>query len=154
MLAAIRPFDVELPLFLHVLGAILLVGTLLFVTIGLALGWRRREAADVTALTRFGFWGVVAAVFPSYVLMRIGAQWTESAGRYGDDSAWIAIGYITSDIGGLLVLVSLVLSIIGLRRTRRDPAVRIMLGRIVAVLAIVMLAAYLVAVWAMTAKPA
>jgi hypothetical protein len=152
MLAAIRPDSVNLPLFLHVLGAMLLVGALFAVGLLTVFGWRRPEHAP--ALTRFGLRTLLWGVLPSYVLMRVGAQWTEAEQNYPDDydAAWLGIGYVTADAGALLILISLVLSAIGLRRPRDgDGTVRF--GRIVGVISIVLLAAYLVAVWAMTAKP-
>ena len=50
------------------------------------------------------------------------------------------------------MLGSLILAIVGLRRIRpgAPPSV---LGRVVGVIAVLALAAYLVAVWAMSAKP-
>ena len=60
-------------------------------------------------------------------------------------------GYVTADVGALLIIVSIVLSILGLRRLRRGTGTRF--GRAVGVISILLLAAYLVAVWAMTAKP-
>ena len=51
MLAAIRPDDVNFPLFLHVFGAMLLVGTLFAVALATVLAWQRPE--DATGLTRF-----------------------------------------------------------------------------------------------------
>ena len=159
-LAAIRADSVNFPLFLHVLGAMLLVGLLLAVSAAILIGWRRTDPAEVVGLTRMGLWTLVVGVFPAYLLMRIGAQWTESE-AYGDlpeaakdaieDSAWIGIGYITADIGALLILISIVLSIIGLRATRRGGGIG--LGRVVGVIATLLLVAYVVAVWAMTTKP-
>ena len=151
VLAAIRPDSVNLPLLLHVLGAMLLVGSLFAVGLATVLGWRHPDRAP--GLAGFALKALVVGVLPSYVLMRIGAQWTESEQNYPDDyePAWLGVGYITADIGALLVLISLVLSAIGLRRSRADGGVRY--ARIVGVLSIVLLAAYLVAVWAMTAKP-
>ena len=45
-------------------------------------------------------------VLPAYIVMRVGAQWTESAENFPDDydPAWLGIGYITADAGALLVL--------------------------------------------------
>ena len=155
MLAAIRPDDVDFPLFLHVLGAMLLVGTLLAVSAAILAGWRRADAEEARALTRFGLRSLLLGVFPSYVLMRIGAQWTESAEDLPEaveESAWLGIGYITADGGATLILTSIVLSALGLRRLRTeggDPG----LARLVGVLATLLLAAYVVAVWAMSAKP-
>ena len=68
-------------------------------------------------------------------------------------SAWIGIGYITADIGALLILISIILAAIGLRRSREDSARGIRFARIIGVFCILLLAAYIVAVWAMTAKP-
>ena len=150
-LAAIRPDSVNLPLFLHVLGAMLLVGTLCSVALVTVLGWRRSDEA--AGLTRFALLTIVTGVLPSYLLMRVGAQWTESEQDYPDgfDPAWLGIGYITADAGALLILVSIVLAVLGLRRLRRGSGVGF--GRTVGVISIVLLAGYLVAVWAMTAKP-
>ena len=51
VLAAIRADDVNFPLFLHVFGAMLLVGTLFAMTLATVLGWRRPD--DAAGLTRF-----------------------------------------------------------------------------------------------------
>jgi len=151
VLAAIRPGEVNLPLFLHVLGAMLLVGTLFAVALATAIGWRRSD--DAAGLTRFSLLTLLIGVLPSYILMRIGAQWTEAEQDYPDDfeAAWIDVGYITADAGALLIIVSIVLSVIGLRKLRRGSGVRF--GRAVGVVCTLLLVAYLVAVWAMTVKP-
>ena len=151
MLAAIRPDEVNLPLFLHVLGAMLLVGTLFTVALATVIGWRRPD--DDTGLTRFSLRTLLIGVLPSYILMRVGAQWTEAEQNYPDDfdPGWLGVGYITADIGALLIIVSIVLSVLGLRRLRQGSGARY--GRAVGVISILLLAAYLVAVWAMTAKP-
>ena len=147
MLAAIRPDSVNLPLFLHVLGAMLLVGFLFAVAFAWILGRRSPERAP--ALARFGLKTLLLGVLPSYILMRIGAQWVEAEQDYPDDfdPAWIGIGYITADIGALLILISAILAGVGLRRGN------VQLARIVGVVSVILLAAFLVAVWAMTAKP-
>ncbi len=153
MLAVLRPDDWNLPLFLHVLGAMTLVGSLAAAVIGLLVA-SRRDGAGSIALTRFGFRTLLVLVLPSYVLMRIGAQWTESAEdlpEQVEESAWLGIGYITADVGAILILVSIVLAVIALRRLRRGRALA--LGRAVGVIAVLLLAAYLVAMWAMTTKP-
>jgi hypothetical protein len=151
VIAAIRPDDVNLPLFLHVLGAMLLVGALLAVGMAIVMGWRRD--GDTVGFTRFGLRTLLLGVFPSYVLMRVGAQWTEAAADYPDgfDPAWIGIGYITADAGALLIIVSMILSGIGLRKLRGGGGLG--LGRAVGVISVLLLVAYVVAVWAMTAKP-
>ena len=153
MLAAIRPDSVNLPLLLHVLGAMLLVGSLLAVGFATVLG--RRSPDNAPGLARFSLKTLLLGVLPSYILMRVGAQWTEAELDYpeGFDPAWIGIGYITADVGALLVLISAILAGIGLRRSRDDSTRSVRFARIVGVISIMLLAAYLVAVWAMTAKP-
>ena len=56
--------------------------------------------------------------------MRIGAQWTEAEQDYPDEfePTWLDVGYITADIGALLILISIVLAAIGPLLRRRSPA--------------------------------
>jgi uncharacterized membrane protein len=138
---------VHLALFLHVLGAMLLVGTLLAVGFATVLG--RRSPDNAPGLARFSLKTLLLGVLPSYILMRVGAQWTESEQNFPDDfeAKWIDIGYITADAGALLILISAVLAGIGLRRGN------VRMAQIVGVISFLLLAAFLVAVWAMTAKP-
>lgn len=143
--------DVNLALFVHVLGAMLLVGTLFAVALATAIGWRRPD--DAAGLTRFSLRTLLIGVLPAYILMRVGAQWTESEVNYpeGFEPAWLDIGYMTADAGALLIIISGTLSGIGLRRLQRGSGVGF--GRAVGVISILLLVAYVVAVWAMTAKP-
>lgn len=150
MLAVIRPDDWNLPLLLHVLGAMLLVGGLTTAVASFWLGWRR----DTKTLSRLGFWSLLAVAFPAWWLMRIAAQWIYDKEGFDEDPGWIGIGYITAEGGGLLLLIAIILTGIGVRRQRRaEDAAPSILVRIGAVLTTIVLAAYLVAVWAMTAKP-
>lgn len=149
-----RPDDVNVPLTLHVLGAGLLVGTLIAVATAILIGWRSTADGDAVGLTRFGLRTLLLGVFPAYLLMRIGAQWTEAAADLPDaveDAAWIGIGYITADAGALLILISMILSGVGLRKLRGGGGLG--LGRAVGVISLLLVAAYVVAVWAMAAKP-
>jgi hypothetical protein len=148
MLALLRPDSWSLPLFLHVLGAMALIGSLALVAAILLRAWRA-EGESAIALQRTGFRTLLLFVVPSYVVMRVGAQWIESKEDIPEDPSpdWIGIGYTTSDFGALLLLVSIVLAVIGLRRAGRVP------GRVVGVISTLLLLAYLVTVWAMTAKP-
>lgn len=152
MLAAIRPDDWNLPLLLHVLGAMLLVGGLTTAVTAFWLGWRR----DAATLSRLGFWSLLAVAFPAWWLMRINAQWIASKEGFDggeNEPAWLGIGYTTAEGGGLLLLIAIILTGIGVRRMRKGEGGPSTLVRVGAVLATVVLAAYLVAVWAMTAKP-
>jgi hypothetical protein len=151
VLAAIRPDDWNLPLLLHVLGAMLLVGGLTTAVTSFWLGWRR----DAATLSRLGFWSLLVVAFPSWWLMRLAAQWIYDKEGFGGegDPGWIGVGFITAEGGGLLLLISIILTGIGVRRLRRGGGGPSTLVRVGAVLATIVLAAYVVAVWAMTAKP-
>ena len=130
-LAAIRASDVEPALFVHVLGAIALVGTLLAAATALAMAWSRTEPREVVSLTRFGLWTIVAGTLPAWLVMRVGAQWVYSKEGWEDvpdEPGWLGVGYVTADAGGVLILVSLVLAIVACgasartRRARRSGA--------------------------------
>jgi hypothetical protein len=146
MIAAVRPDNINIALFLHVLGAMLLVGALLAVTLATALGWRRE------GFTRFALWLVPFAVVPAWILMRIGAEWAQSREHLKDANfTWLDIGFTTADGGAIVIVIALVLAILGLRKLRSGRGHTF--GRVAGVLAGILLAAYLVAVWAMSAKP-
>ena len=149
MLAAVRPDDVNIALLVHVLGAMVLVGGLLTAATAGIVGWRD-ETPD---LRRFSYKTLLAVVLPGYVVMRVGADWTYLEENLDDapDQVWVGIGYITADLGALLLLVALILGGIGLRRSRRGKGDRLL--KTSTVIATVLLAAYVVAVWAMGAKP-
>jgi hypothetical protein len=152
VVAALRGSSVNFPLFVHVLGAMLLVGTLLTVALAIALSWRGRWASP--GLTRFGLLVLPIGVVPAYVLMRIGAQWTESREKLPDeveDSTWLGIGYITADIGGLVILISVIVAAFGLRKLKAGGGAG--LARAAGLLSMLLLAAYVVAIWAMSTKP-
>jgi uncharacterized membrane protein len=148
-IALVRPDDWDFPLLLHVAGAMLLVGSLVTVAALFLLAWR----GDSPGLIRLGFRTLLIAALPSYVLMRVGAEWINSKENIPDEADWIGIGYLTADGGLLLLLVSTILAGVALRRAGRHPAGGGMLGRVVTVLTLVVLAGYVVAVWAMTTKP-
>jgi hypothetical protein len=154
VVAAIRADDVNFPLFMHVLGAMLLVGVLLGSSVALMLSWRRADGGEATAFARYGLWTLALGGIPAYLVMRIGAQWTVSRERLSDASfTWLDIGYLTADLGGLVLLVGLVLAGVGLRRLPSDGSAPGALPRIVGAIAVVLLAAYVVTVWAMATKP-
>ena len=93
---------------------------------------------------------------PAWFVMRIAAQWAYSeAGwdKVADDQepAWIGIGFITAEAGGLLLLIALILGWIGIRRERKGGGGTLL--RISGVLAAVLVLVYVIAVWAMGGKP-
>lgn len=153
VLAVIRPDEWNFPLLLHVLGAMLLVGGLVAAVTALLLGWRR----DSAWYSRLGFWSLLAVAFPAWWLMRIGGQWIyskEFPEEPDSEPAWVGIGYMTGDFGGLVLLVSIILTGIGMRGLgRRSDGGTSVLVRIGTGLATIALLAYLVTMWAMSAKP-
>ena len=153
VVAAIRPSDWEFPLFVHVLGAILLMGTLFVAAAVLLAAWRKQEPGEVATLTRFGLWTIIVGVLPAYLIMRVGAEWIYDKENFGDDPDWIDIGYATADLGAILTLISIVLAIVGIRQLRAADRDRLWLGRIVGAIALLLLIGYAIAVWAMTGKP-
>lgn len=153
MVAAIRPDDWNFPLLLHVLGAMLLVGALLTVVSALLLAWRRDDAGAVV-LNRLGLRAFVYGVLPSYLVMRVPGQWIASKENVDDsDFAWIEIGYLTTDLGLVVMLAAGILAYLGARRRSGEARGGNPLSRAAAVLASILLVAYLVAMWAMTTKP-
>jgi hypothetical protein len=150
VLATIRPDDQNFPLFLHVLGAMILVGGLL--TGASALAFARGEGRSL----RLGYWSLLAVALPGWILMRIGAEWIYSEGGWDDlpedeEPSWLGIGYLAADLGGLIFLVSLVLGGIGVYRLREGKGSGLL--KVTLVLALILLAAYIVTAWAMAGKP-
>ena len=147
MLAAIRPDGWNLPLFLHVFGAMVLVGGLLVTSASVAV------ARGDARLLRIGYLTLLVVCLPGYLVMRIGAEWIYSREQLNaaTDPAWVGIGYITADAGALLLLIALVLGGIGLRRQRGGSGAGMLRASLV--MSVVLLAAYVVTVWAMGAKP-
>lgn len=151
LLAAARPDSWDFPLFVHVLGAMILVGGLL--TGASAIAFARGDARFL----RLGYWTLLAVALPGYIVMRIGAQWLYSKGPWEDlpegvdEPTWLGIGWIVADAGALLVLIALILGGIGVRRLRGDRGAGLLKAAMV--IAWIVLAAALVAVWAMAGKP-
>lgn len=150
LVAAVRPHSWDLPLFVHVLGATVLVGGLLAGASSLAF------ARGDAKLLRLGYWSLLAVSLPGWIVMRIGAQWIYT--KEGWDKVpskfvprWIGIGYAMADLGGLILLVSLIIGGIGVYRIRSGKGSGLL--KVTLVLAVVLLAAYLVAAWAMAGKP-
>lgn len=156
VLAVIRPDDWNFPLLVHVLGAALLVGGLLTAVVALFLGWRRQRSADAVGYARTAFRSLLFVAFPSWWIMRIGAEWIYRREGWDDVTSepdWLGIGYVTADLGGLLLLVSIILAGLGARRLARSGGEASSLLRVSTVLVTLALVAYVLAVWAMAGKP-
>jgi hypothetical protein len=150
ILAAFRPDSWDFPLFVHIVGAVLLVGGIL--TAASFLGYARGDGR----LLRLGYWSLLAVALPGWIVMRVGAEWLYS--KYEDtlpegvsDPDWIEIGVAIADGGGLILLVSLILGGIGVYRLKEGKGSALL--KTVLALSIVLLAAYVVAAWAMSGKP-
>ena len=152
MLATIRPDSWDFPLLLHVLGAMLLVGTLVLAASALILAWRDSSAS----LVRLGYRSLLIGALPAWIVMRGAAEWiADKEGLTGDDvPSWVDIGYSTADSGFVLLLISTVLAGLAVRRAgRAEGPGGGGFSRASTVLVSLVLIAYLVAIWAMTAKP-
>lgn len=81
--------------------------------------------------------------------MRIGAEWLYSKEFSGSssDPTWVGIGRVAADIGGLVFLISLILAGVAARKSSGR------LGKAAGLLAAITLIGWLVAIWAMGAKP-
>jgi hypothetical protein len=140
LLAAIRPDDWNLALFVHLLGAMVLVGSLVLVVTQIAAN-----------NLRLGFRTMLVAVIPSWIVMRVAAQWIASKEHVDDidpTPAWVDIGYSTSEGSFLLLLIATVCAGIAARRARGGG-----LRTATLVLVAISLIAYAVAIWAMSTKP-
>jgi hypothetical protein len=145
-LAAIRPDSWDFPLLLHVLGASVLVGAVASSAVATLAADRTPSPETMRRIAFRSLWMVGV---PAYVVKRIGAEWLyeKEFGDVDDDPGWIGIGYIVADLGLLVFLIALALA--GFAARRRSSG----LGKASGYLAVLLLVAFIVAVWAMGAKP-
>jgi hypothetical protein len=142
MVAIIRPDNWDFPLFLHVFGAIVLVGSV-GATLTLALSSQRWPWVRALTLRT-----MLAVVIPAWLLMRLPGQWIDSKEDIPGDPTWLGIGFLVGDAGVLFLILMSIFAWLGSRKPdRRWP------GQAVVVLAAVYLAALLVAMFAMSGKP-
>jgi hypothetical protein len=157
MLAAIRPDSWNFPLLLHVLGASLLLGAVIAALTAQVLAWKRSAPADVVPLARLSFRTLLFVAIPAWFLMRIAAEWIASREGWDDvddPPSWVDIGYLVGDTSGLVLLISVILSGIGARRLTASSGERGgTLVRVATVLSLLLVIAFVLATWAMSAKP-
>jgi hypothetical protein len=147
----IRPDSWNLPLLLHVGGAMALVASVTVAAVALIQGWRTSDPS-AASLKRFGARTLLYAAIPSFFVMRIAAEWILSKeGLENSNAAWIGEGFLTADLGGLLLLIATIVANVAVRR---DPDSGLgKLAKVGASLSVVLIALYVFAVWAMTTKP-
>jgi hypothetical protein len=141
VLGVIRPDAWGLPLFVHILGAMVLVGALVLVLVALA----ERNL-------RLGYRALLLGVLPGWIVMRGGAQWIAEKEKVDDLDpvpSWVDIGYSVSDPMLLFIIIATVCAGLAARRQRQDGPLR---GTAL-VLTVLMLVAAFVAIWAMSTKP-
>jgi hypothetical protein len=144
MLAVVRPHSWDLPLFLHILGAMVLVGAVATAALLGFAAWRRPRDA---VYGRAAFWSLLVVGFPGYVVMRVFAEVIRSDEHFGSDPpTWISLGRSIADGGVLVLLVTTGFAFWWMRSGK------ILAGRTVSLLSSVYLVLLGVAWFAMTAK--
>jgi hypothetical protein len=144
----VRPDSWNIALIVHVLGAMVLVGGVVTAAAAALIGWND----EAVALRRFSFRTLLTVALPAWFVMFGGALWTSSKEGLDDaDFAWLGIGHIAAEGGGLLLLISLILGGIGLRKSPDHG--RNGLVKASSLIATFLVAVYIVAIWAMGAKP-
>ena len=146
VVAVIRPNDWNLPLFLHVLGAMVLVGATL--TGASAFAFARGDER----LLRLGYRALLVVGLPSYVVMWAGAHWIyakEGLDERPIEFAWETIGFAVTEVGAVLFVAALILGGMGVRRQGSGES----LLKAAMVICLLLLTGFAVAVWAMAAKP-
>jgi hypothetical protein len=151
MFAAIRGPGQDLPVLLHIVGATIVFGALLASASSLVL------ARGETRLLRLGYFSLLFVGLPALILMRLSAQWIYT--KQGWDKVpskfqptWLDIGFVVADIGGIFFLLALVFGGVGVLRLRAGKSGAGLL-KVTMAIALALVAAYIVAVWAMTGKP-
>ncbi len=148
----IRPDSWNLPLLLHVGGAMALVASVTVAAVALLQGWRTGDDASAASLKRFGARTLLYAAIPSFFVMRIAAEWALSReGLENSNASWIGDGFIAADGGAVLLIVATIVANLAVRRAPDSGLGK--LAKVGAAISLVMIALYVFAIWAMTTKP-
>ena len=120
-LGAIRPGEWDVPLFLHVLGALVLIGAAALTATFLFAAARDGSTPNLRLALRT----LTIGVIPAWIVLRVAAEWIADKEGFADldePPGWINIGYIASELGFLLIIVSSLLGWFTLRRGARPTA--------------------------------
>jgi hypothetical protein len=151
VIAALRPDDVDFVLFMHVLGAMVLVGSLLLAGVVLAGAWRDGAAVPV----RTAYKVLLIGALPAWLVTRVFAQIVLDKPYYKpfEEQAWVEIGFISTEPMLLFLIGAIVAAGVGSRKALRENVAVGSSLRVATVLTWLLVVVYLVTVWAMTTKP-
>jgi hypothetical protein len=147
---AVRPDEWNFPLFVHLLGAFVLVGAVVLALVYLAMGWAGGSATSMRIAHRVLNWVAI----PAWVVMRVGAAWiSNKEGLDDSDLSWIKIGMSIAEPSLIFLIIATVFARQGAKRSEAAPGSGANLDKIATALVTVCLIAYLVVIWAMSTKP-
>lgn len=132
-------------LYVHVLGALTLFGSMLTITV-LAFAALGQSPERAALLRRVAFWMTLGAAVPAWIVMYFGGYWLlDHEGLDDNTVGWARTGILIAHLGAALLLLLLILGWLARTRPR--------LGPVLAALASLYLVALGVAWFAMSAKP-
>ena len=101
-------------------------------------------------LTRAGFRSLLIAALPAFIATRLSAQWLVSKEGLEDaELAWLDFGFITTDVGLLVLVGATVAAGLAVRRAEGVRGVALAAWLVAALIAV-----YAVVIWMMATKPA
>ena len=149
-LAAIRPDEWNMPLFIRILGALVLTGALALTTAYLFSAWRTGSAPNLRMALR----SLTLGVFPAWIVLRGGAEWISDRRATPTSTARLDRHRLHGHRSGLPADRDFERPRLrGDARTRaggEGPKTSI---KVAAVLIALLLVLNVVAIWAMTTKP-
>ncbi|MGH2923427.1 MAG: hypothetical protein ACRDKH_05295 [Solirubrobacterales bacterium] len=147
-LAAIRPNEWELPLFLHVLSALVLIGAVVLALLALMGIWRGGPGA-----WRYTYLTISWVALPAWIVLRLTSEWIlDKEGLQDAELEWIDIGFSIAEPTFLLLIIAAVIARVK-KGQAEDGAAPGWGGRIATGLVSTCLLGLLFALWAMTTKP-
>jgi hypothetical protein len=145
----------NVPLLIHVSGAMILVGGVL--TAAAALVTARGDERRL----RLGYFALLFVALPGMLLTKLGATainskysgqgFIRAAFPSQDDPTWIMIGGTALDMGAGALVAALIAGWFGLKKLDTKRGQQLM--KLTMVISIGLLAAYVLAIWAMGARP-
>ena len=155
MILSIRPDSWNFPLLLHVASAMLLVAGVVVAAVALVQALRTAEPDAAAALQRFGARTLLWVAIPMSILLNVDAEWLRSKEfpSGSEDPAWIGWGYGTAEGSLVLLVVATLLASMAVRRSRTGARLG-KLSKAATGLSLLVIAILLLAIWAMTTKPA